>query len=172
MKTRTKSLSSTEKANFFNDDLKYRMTMLLSWKTRYAQPEKYELLPREDQICGYEAASIACRMFLQFLGLGVGHKSSLHLKRKRAYFMSGKKTDEVKVIDLGGRFVVIKNDLTTNERKLLARAFHASSKATAHLTAGSKHRFDWKTLPVAIDIVTRLLDVCLYQPMKKKIETA
>ena len=77
---RTTPLKQPEIDEFFDPSprghLKYRLTMLLAWKER---TQKNDPMPFQDAICGFEAALIACRLFIQFLGLRISHRPTLHL---------------------------------------------------------------------------------------------
>lgn len=152
--------------------MKYRITMLRSWLERKdRQKGGKPLLPFQDAICGYEAALIACRLFISFLGLKVCHKPNLHLVEDRTYFDSGGASDEVKVKDLGGEWVTIRDDLTAPQADLLARTYNGASKASAHLTSGSNHGFSPDDLPEAIELVTGLLQSHLYNKLQgRKME--
>ena len=164
---RTVALTATNIAEFFDpphDHLKYRVTMLLSRKERL---EKNVIFPQQDLICGFEASLLACRMFIEFLGLKTKHSPHLSLVEDHSYFDSGGKTDEVKITDLGGVFVQIAHDLTNDESALLARVHHGASKATAHLTFGSNHGFDPTELPQAADVIVRLLKSHLYDQVRR-----
>ena len=107
----------------------------------------------------FEASLMHCRLFLQFLGLGIAH-NPLVLAEKRNYFDLGP-VDEVKVIDLGGSFVNL-NTLAPADADLAARAFHAASKASAHLTYKSGHGFNSDELPEACEFTLRLVKQHLY----------
>ena len=113
---------------------------------------------------------MASRMFIQFLGLRISHRPSLHLEEDQTYFESGGMSDEVKVRDLGGDFVNIGHDLTLAESSLLARTYNGASKASAHLTAGSGHGFSPNDLPPATELIRRLLKSHLYDKVGRSIE--
>ncbi len=168
---RTAPLTVKEIDEFFDPStqghLKYRITMLQSYKDRRAADAK---VPYQDSICGFESALVACRLFMQFLGLSISHNPNLQLIENPTYFNSGGKSDEVKVTDLGGSFVSIASDFTPTEADLLARTYHAASKATAHLTAGSNHGFKPEELSQSVDLVTKLLQKRLYGPVGRPIE--
>ena len=166
---RTVSLTSPEIEGFFSppkNHLGYRLTMLLSLKERC---EMNEQIPYRIHVCEFEAALVASRMFIQFLGLRTDHKPRLHLVEERGYSTKDGKSDEVKITDLGGDFVCIANDLTTNEADLLAKTHHGASKATAHLTYNSNHGFNPRDLPVATDLIVRLLKSHLYDRVRRPI---
>lgn len=166
---RTVPLTKPEIEEFFSpplDHLKYRLTMLLSLKERR---EAKESITYRDAVCEFEAALVASRMFIQFLGLRTEHKPQLRLLEDRTYFTKDGKSDEVKIVDLGGDFVTILRDLTVDEAVLLARAHHAASKATAHLTYNSNHGFKPEELPVVADLIVRLLKSQLYDRVHRSI---
>lgn len=166
---RTVPLTKPEIEEFFGpplDHLKYRLTMLLSLRERL---EAKESIAYRDVVCEFEAALLASRMFIQFLGLRTDHIPQLRLKEYRSYFTKDGKSDEVKIVDLEGDFVTISSDLTENEAALLARAHHAASKATAHLTFNSNHGFKPEELPVVADLIVRLLKSHLYDRVNRSI---
>lgn len=166
---RSTPLSPAEIEEFFSpplDHLKYRLVMLCSLKTKF---ETNQMPTFQDGICGFEAALVASRMFIQFLGLKITHKPHLSLIEDRSYYTTDGKSDEVKVADLGGCFVSISRDLTRTESDLLAKTHHAASKASAHLTYGSKHGFNPQDLIPAIDLITRLLKSHLYDRVNRSI---
>jgi hypothetical protein len=66
-------------------------------------------------------------------------------------------TDDVKVVDVGGRYVDIAQ-LGDKEKMVLTRFIHAVHKACAHLTADSKHRLDVANFQAAASLIQRLYD--------------
>jgi|GEM_PF-2181186 len=166
---RSVPLTKTEIEEFFIppfDHLKYRLTMLVSLKERL---EAKESISDRSMVCEFEAALVASRMFVQFLGLRTEHKPQLRLIEDRSYFTKDGRSDEVKIADLGGNFVAISRDLTVDEAALLARAHHAASKATAHLTYNSNHGFKPEELLVGADLIVRLLKSHLYDRVHRSI---
>jgi hypothetical protein len=143
---RPQPLSQPEKDEWFDNHLPYRLRVLMSWPKRIAQ-------------CDAEASLIHCRLFLQFLGLGIAH-NPLTLINKRNYFDVGP-VDEIKINDLNGSFVDA-NTLSPGDADLAARAYHAASKASAHLTFKSAHGFDPAELPRACNLALKLVKVKLY----------
>ena len=124
-------------------------------------PEMYDLA-----ICAYEAGQIAGRMFIDFLGLGVKSRT---LQTMRTY---EKPDDDVKVVDLGGKFVDLPS-LSEAEKELLARLHEAGSKTTAHLTypsSGSAAVPFWPDYESAVRLVERLLKEHLYDVVKRPME--
>jgi hypothetical protein len=91
-----------------------------------------------------EAAIIAGRQLIQFLGLGIEFRGNERpsLKSKTCYERYKKGDDyytaEVKVVNVGGGFTEMA-DSTEKEKRTLAEFLHGASKATAHLTEGSGH---------------------------------
>ncbi len=167
--SRTSPLTNGQIDEFFADHghLAYRHTMLLAHMEKDRKEElqnHYELA-----ICAFEASLLTCRMFMTFLGLGITRQPKLSLIEKREYFEIGGKTDEVKVIDLGGQFVNLV-DLAQSERDLLARVYNAASKATAHFTYGSKPDPDPNDLHPAATLVDKLLRKNLYDIVNKPVK--
>ena len=80
-----------------------------------------------------EAGIVAGRLLLQFLGLGFTRKGGLTLIPSREYHTDNGFTDEVKVIDIGGRFVDIAT-LDAETADALAHFHNGASKASAHFT--------------------------------------
>jgi hypothetical protein len=164
---RNNRLSQTEIDEMFDQSpkghLKYRLTMLCTWN------ETKDSMGLQHNICGFESALLASRMFMQFLGLAIDHSPQLRLVEDRTYFSSGGQSDEVKIKDLGGDWVEIQN-LCQVDRDLLARTYHAASKACAHLTLGSNHGFSPEELPKAIDLISNLLKTHLYEQKGIKME--
>lgn len=171
---RTTPLTPPEIDEFFDPTpkghLKYRLTMLLSWKDRTQAAPPLPRVPYQDAICGFEAALVACRLFIHFLGLRISHQPTLRLFEDTTYFDAGGRSDEVKVKDLGGEFVNIARDLSPAEADLLARTYNGANKATAHLTAGSHHGFPPDDLPKSIELICRLLKSHLYDKVGRPME--
>jgi hypothetical protein len=111
-------------------------------------------------------------MFLQFLGLAIARKQRPPtLIEDPSYFGEARRgfvVDEVKVVDLGGRFVALASSgLSSAELQLLANLYDAGSKATAHLTSMGSHDFDYNLIDSAVAVVVRLLKDNLYSPTKR-----
>jgi hypothetical protein len=88
----------------------------------------------------FEAGAVAGRSLLSFLGISYDHKVG-KLKKDQKYTTdrNGENlTDDVKVTDVGGRFVEIE-ELTDHQRTVLARFIHGVHKACAHFTLDSQH---------------------------------
>lgn len=119
-----------------------------------------------DGICAFESALISSRMFIEFLGFGVKYKYKLpYLVQQRLYHsLDELTTDEVKIIDLGGRFATL-DQLSQEEQSLLALLCHTVHKSTAHLTYNAPFVGDMNLLDKCIPIVDRLLKQNLFDPL-------
>jgi len=95
-------------------------------------------------------------LLLQFLGLGVTRKGDLTLIPSREYHTDNGFTDEVKVIDIGRRFVDIAT-LDAETADALAHFHNGASKASAHFTWDSGHRLDFDNLRQCIPIIRTLV---------------
>ncbi|MBL4652657.1 MAG: hypothetical protein JKY53_07300 [Flavobacteriales bacterium] len=126
---RFESLNENEINGFFNNHLKYRLQML---ETVSLLGSKY---PPETPLwtCMYESMQISRRMFIEFLGLGISKESPVLRQDRRYFSLDGTNSYEIKITDLGGRFVEI-NTLTEKDKELLAHAYMSGNRATAHLT--------------------------------------
>jgi len=167
LQTRDKSITDAEKSEFWktHGHLSYRYTMLWTHKEKIDNKKQIEYC---QAICAFEAALLACRVFMEFLGLGIKYNPHPVLVEKRAYFSrDGQTTDEIKVVDLGGSFVSLK-ELSASEQKTLAIIFHMAHKATAHLTLGAQDMSEPAIVHSAIPIIDHLLGVHLYNPLGKK----
>lgn len=174
-KHRTTPLTQTEIEEFFNSHLPYRQAMLTTHKLITKDKPQYQREISKDivhklNICGVEASIIACRMFIEFLGLGIKY-SPLHLVQRRDYFTAEDGNSyEVKVIDLGGRWIEI-NSLIEVEKDLLARMYLTGHRSTAHLTYNAPYGGQWEIIHNGIELVSRLLKSHLYDIVGKEIKT-
>jgi|GEM_PF-5024645 len=109
--------------------------------------------------CCIEISFISTRVLLDFLGLGVQKNV---LVENYAYF----KDDDIKVIDLGGQFVNLK-DMQSNEKKILKEMYLTANKATAHLTHGNIFGGDYTLFEskANIDFICHLLNKHLYEKL-------
>jgi hypothetical protein len=107
-----------------------------------------------------EAAIVAGRLLIQFLGLGIEQRGGLRLVPRRNYYVKNGYTDEVKITDLGGRFVEVAS-LDPATAQVLAHFYNGASKASAHLTWDSGHQLDLEnfkqSIPLIRDLVRRHL---------------
>ncbi len=157
---RSVPLTAAEKWTFFepNGHLAYRRTMLLLHRHLIDQGEKKS----GTLIVALEASFVAIRVFIQFLGLGSKHSGSgLKLVANTSYPAFAGHSHEVKVKDLGGKFVD-PNSLPPHEAEELAKFYDGVSKATAHLTFASGHQLDLNRTHDVVKVVDRLLKSHLY----------
>ena len=156
-------LSPSDVNEFFDTHghLNYRYTML--WRHKRATKIAYG-----DAICAFESSLIVCRVFMEFLGLGVRNTAAGPvLMQKQDYFsLDGITTDEVKVIDIGGTFANISR-LTAAESEVLAKVYHMAHKSTAHLTFKAPHVDHPGLVHQCIPVVDRLLRENLYDIVGK-----
>jgi hypothetical protein len=100
----------------------------------------------------FEACAVSGRLVLSFLGIGYDGNART-LKQEREY----KATDDVKVTDVGGRFVEI-DELTDDQRAILARFIHGVHKACAHFTWNSQHSLDVDNYKAAAALIIELYE--------------
>jgi hypothetical protein len=137
---RFEPLSEVEKAKFLDKHIPYRLGFL-----------RLALIVRQASglfdSAFMEAAIIAGRQLIQFLGFGIEYKEGFPILVECTKYHRYKKddgayyTDEVKIKNLGGSFLKLE-DLTDQEKSILAEFCHGASKSTAHLTEGSEHKLD------------------------------
>jgi len=162
VKQRSRPLTGEEKGTFFavHGHLPYRYTMLWTHKKKDVWNNKIGYC---HAICAFEASLLACRVFMEFLGLGIknGKTGPVLIEKHDYHSPDGRTTDEVKVVDLGGSYAKI-SDLTAEEGKLLATVYHMAHKATAHLTFGAPFMEEASIVHKAIPVLDRLLRKNLY----------
>ncbi len=107
-----------------------------------------------------EAAMVTGRLLMHFLGLGIEHRSG-KLVSQHGYHVRDGATDEVKVTDLGGRFVDVAL-LDQSTAQVLAHFYNGASKASAHLTWDSGHQLDNSNFKHGVSIIRDL--VCRHTP--------
>ena len=134
---------------FLSTGIPYRLAML-----DYAEDVSPVQTTRDSAFV--EAAIVAGRLLIQFLGLGIEHKGGLRLVQRRNYHVKGGCTDEVKITDLGGRFVDVAS-LTPAVAQVLVHFHNGASKASAHLTWDSGHKLDLNNLKQCIPIIRDLV---------------
>jgi hypothetical protein len=103
-----------------------------------------------------EAGIVTGRLLLQFLGPGIRRKGGLTLVENRGYRTQNGSTDEVKITDVGGRFVNVAS-LDGETADALAQFHHGASKASAHFTWDSGHQLDLQNLRRSIPIIRNLV---------------
>ena len=116
-------------------------------------------------ICALESCLTATRMFIEFLGLWVKYKP-LRLVESQGYEAFNGVSNEVKVTDLGGKFVQL-TTLSNDEKDLLARFCDGVSKTTAHFTFGSGHGLKETEIHKVALLVDRLLIDHLYAVVER-----
>lgn len=153
-------LSDAERRKFFepHGHIAHRYTMLWTHKLRF--PE-YHGLEHCHAICAFEASLLACRVFMEFLGLGISRKTGIPVLCEARQYA---KPDDVKVTDLGGTFALLTN-LSSEEQDLLAKVYHLADKANAHLTHDVSFMPEASTVHAALPVIDRLLRNNLYRPL-------
>src|SRR5713101_7930200 len=169
VKRRNIALTDAQKDEFFADHghLAYRYTMLWTHKKKADNTS----ISYCHAICAFEASLLACRVFMEFLGLGIKYDSTgapvLVEKPDEYYSPDTKTTDEVKVVDLGGSYANL-SDTIPEESSLLATVYHMAHKATAHLTYGARFMEDASIVHKAIPVLDRLLRRNLYERVDRE----
>ena len=144
-KVRPRPLSLDEIVKFRTEHLPYRLHLIKDAVSRVPAKTVADCQ-------AFEAAAVSGRLLLDFLGVGFDPKDQI-LREARTYHSA----DDVKVIDIGGRYVEI-DKLTKADFEILARFIHGVHKACAHLTLGSNHGLDVPTFQQATPIILRLYE--------------
>ena len=110
----------------------------------------------------FEAGTLSGRILLSFLGVAFDEKTG-RLREDREHKPRRRPTDDVKIRDVGGRFVELA-ELSTTETKTLEKFIRGANKACAHFTVGSDHELTVETYQQAVPIIQRLVQACLPQP--------
>ena len=170
---RVMPLDDIGKISFFKVHLPYRISMLNTYKKvvpwnclvkNYRIPNQLAI---DLCICACEASRMECRTLIEFMGLGVNKKHELVQKRK--YLKSNdEKSYEVKIVDLGGKWINI-YDLTNDEMNLLVKVYETANKSTAHLTHGDPYGGSPLILNDGVNLIIRLLEENLYGIVGEKI---
>jgi hypothetical protein len=145
----TEPLGSDEVKRFLEKHLPYRLELI-----RDAVPRVPARSLADDQ--AFEAAAVAGRVVLDFLGVVYDSKRE-SLREERTHRAKNGYTDDVKVVDVSGRYVDIAQ-LGDEEKMVLTRFIHGVHKACAHLTADSKHGLDVANFQAAASLIQRLYD--------------
>ncbi len=135
-----------------NQHIPYRIRLLLD-----AFPRLPARCDPDNQ--AFEAGAVSGRILLSFLGMGYDEKAGC-LKEDREHRLTNEMTDDVKVRDVGGRFVELV-DVSAAEAETLSKFIHGAHKACAHFTIGSDHQLTVPTYQHAVPIIIRLLRDCL-----------
>lgn len=107
----------------------------------------------------FEAGVVSGRILLSFLGVGFDEKTR-RLKEDRKHKLTHELTDDVKVRDVGGRFVELAA-VSAAETEILSKFIHGAHKACAHFTIGSDHELNLPIYQSAVPVIIRLLRKCL-----------
>lgn len=83
---RTNPLTNDQISEFFSSHLPYRLSMLNSfkiipWNELLANSHISKSMVKNFKICCCEASRISCRMFIEFMGLGINSKRELVEKK-------------------------------------------------------------------------------------------
>jgi hypothetical protein len=142
--TEVDALSDSEKRSFIECHVPYRLRFLHLGLGVYPPNCSMER-------AAFETALVHGRQLIEFLGLGTDFdRDPPNLFPKESYHRYKRNgvtyTDEVKITDIGGKFLK-PSDLTPVEESILAQFSFGASKATAHLTEGSDHKLHEKAAP-------------------------
>jgi hypothetical protein len=161
---RDEALMDAQESEFFgaHGHLAYRYTMLWTHKLRFPQNHGLEHC---HTICAFEASLLACRVFLEFLGLRIrlGTEGPV-LEEQRP---EDRRPDDVRVTDLGGSFARLA-DISVDNRRLLAKVYYMANKANAHLTHGASFMDNASIVHDAIPVIDRLFRTHLFEPVGKE----
>ena len=108
----------------------------------------------------FEAGVVSGRILLGFLGIGYNEETKKLKKDRNHRNNGGDLTDDVKVRDVGGKYVELAT-LSSKDSQTLCRFIHGANKACAHFTVGSDHKLNVPTFQQTVPIVIRLLGECL-----------
>lgn len=114
-----------------------------------------------------EAVITSGRLLIQFLGLGIDHNGGLKLVEERKYHAPKGRTDDIKIPDVGGRFVEIAS-LNRADKETLAQFYNGASKASAHFTWDSGHQLGLDILLRGIELIRALVATHLPQPQRNE----
>ena len=103
-----------------------------------------------------EAGIVAGRLLLEFVGLRSKRKGGLRLVPDRTYRNEQHHTDDVKIPDVGGRFVCL-DSLDEAVQETLAHFHDGASKSSAHFTWDSGHHLDVYNFKRAIPMIRNLV---------------
>ena len=158
-------LTAKESSDLLDYHLPYRFTMLSALADCVG--EKRCPTKKEFQICAYQSAIIAARVFAEFLGLGIEAPNKPKLKEKKGYFSDGGSITEVKIQDLKGSLVSL-SELSPREQDVLARAIFFANKATAHIDPPHIDGFPHTDFVELVQILEKLLRSRLGNDLKRR----
>jgi hypothetical protein len=163
---RTKPLTQKEKEDFYYNHLPYRVEMLTT-----CESIRNEFINRREILtCTFEASIIACRVLLEFLGLGIDGSNPPKLIQRRNYYSQDKiNSYEIKIVDLGGDFVNI-SSINKEDQDILAKSYLTGHLATAHLTFDTPYKTYGGDIPAATRIIRELLEINLEKKLNIKID--
>lgn len=165
--TRTSPLTAIERAAWFRAHLPYLRVALTNHIRLSKNQALFGSMPMPEQhrvrICTYEVGVLTCRKFIEFFGLGITYKPTYKLIEARGYVTAKEDGNsyEVKIVDLGGRWVELAQ-LTDIEKDLLAKIYLTGHRATVHLTDSSPYQGEWEIFDDAVTLVDRLLKLNLF----------
>jgi len=166
IKNRTDGLTQEQIATWFSAHLPYLRVSLTNHLRLVENPQLFGTMSEAERhrvrVCAYEVGVLTCRKFIEFLGLSIMY-NPYKLIEKRDYYTAKEDGNsyEVKVVDLGGKWVELAN-LTDNEKDLLTKMYLTGHRATVHLTDGSPYQGEWTIFHDAVKLVDRLLKENLY----------
>jgi len=163
--SRSAPLTKKERADLLDYHLPYRFTMLSALADCVC--EKRKPTQKEFQICAYQSAIIAARVFAEFIGLRIETPNKPKLKEKKGYFSDSGPITEVKIQDLKGSLVAL-SELSEREKDVLARAIFYANKATAHIDLAHIDGFPHKEFVELVQILEKLLRSRLGNDLKRR----
>ena len=164
--SRTNPLTQDEKNAWFKSHLPYIRVSLTNHLRVCGNPNLFGTMTEDERhrarICTYEIGVVTCRRFIEFLGMSIAY-NPYRLIQKRDYYaaLEDGNAYEVKVIDLGGKWVDIAT-LSDAEKDLLTRIYLTGHRASVHLTDSSPYQGEWKIFEDAVKLVDSLLKSHLF----------
>jgi hypothetical protein len=166
IKTRETTLTQEQVATWFTAHLPYLRVSLTNHLRLVEDPSLFGTMTESERhrvrVCTYEVGVLTCRKFIEFLGLTIKY-NPYELIERRDYYPAKEdgKSYEVKVVDLGGKWVELPK-LTPTEKDILQKVYLTGHRATVHLTDGSPYQGEWHIFHDAVKLVDRLLKENLY----------
>lgn len=171
LKNRTTPLTKDQIDAWFNAHLPYLRVSLTNHLRVCEEPTLFASMSEQERhrarVCAYESGVLTCRKFIEFLGLSIKY-NPYRLVEQREYYaaLEDRNSYEVKVIDLGGKWVEL-SKLTDQERELLQKIYLTGHRATVHLTDGSPYQGESEIFHDAVKLVDRLLKEHLFDVVGK-----
>lgn len=167
-KSPRKSLTSTEKEEFFDRHLPHRLTLLRAFRDRESWGGNWQ--GKGDIFrCLEESALISIRLFIEALGLeGKMDGPTYTIKRRETWHV-----DDVWIEDLGGTPLSeddLKN-MPTGDRAVLGALWCWANKELAHLTSefATQNHDKHGTIRRGIDVIEELLCAKLYAEVGRRL---